>query len=112
MWIARGVAILLAMEVLVFLLGYTAFFTIGVLSGGMAEGSRMASGVFYSWSAFVAWFVWVVGLYGDFGHEKKEAPERMTVNHQRARQPPRLASTRWRAACPSPRFRLDVAIAC
>ena len=57
--IARSIAILLAMEVLVFLLGYVAFFAIGVLSGGMAEGSRMASGVFYSWFAFA-----VLGLLG------------------------------------------------
>ena len=57
--IARSVAILLAMEGLVFLLSYVAFFTIGVLSGGMAEGSRMASGLFYSWFAFA-----LLGLLG------------------------------------------------
>ena len=59
MWIARSVAILLAMEVLVFLLGYAAFFAIGALSGGVAEGSRMASGVFFSWCAFA-----LLGLLG------------------------------------------------
>jgi ABC-type branched-subunit amino acid transport system permease subunit len=63
--ITRSIAVLLAMEVLVFVLGYVAFFAIGAFSGGMTEGSRMASGVFHSWFAFallgvIGWAVCMV----------------------------------------------------
>ena len=57
--IARSVAVLLAMEALVFFLGYVALFVIGALSGGTTEGFRMASGVFYSWFGFA-----LLGLLG------------------------------------------------
>jgi hypothetical protein len=57
--IATSIALLVAMEALVFLLGYAAFFAVGALSGGMTEGFRMASGALYSWFAFV-----LLGLFG------------------------------------------------
>ena len=57
--IARILGLLVAMEFLVFLLGYAAFFTVGALSDGISEGYRSASGVFYSWFAFV-----LLGLLG------------------------------------------------
>jgi hypothetical protein len=52
MGIVKALAILLAAEVSVFLLGCVIFFIIGASSGGMQEGLRMASGVLYSWFAF------------------------------------------------------------
>lgn len=44
--------IFLAAETLVFLLGFVCFFVVGASSGGIQEGLRMGSGVFYSWFAF------------------------------------------------------------
>lgn len=51
--IVRGIAILFAMEVLVFLFAYIAAFIDIASNDGMHEGFRMASGVFYGWFAFV-----------------------------------------------------------
>lgn len=52
MGITKIISILLTVEIFIFLLGYIFFFVIGALSGGVQEGFRMASGVFYSWFAF------------------------------------------------------------
>jgi hypothetical protein len=57
--ILKFFAIFCAMEVLVFLFGYVIEFAIGVTSGGVSEGFRLASGVFYSWFGFV-----LIGLLG------------------------------------------------
>jgi hypothetical protein len=53
MSILKFFAIFCAMEVLIFLFGYVIEFAIGVASGGVSEGFRLASGVFYSWIAYV-----------------------------------------------------------
>jgi hypothetical protein len=63
----KAVATFIAMEVLVFLLAAAFYFVIGVSHSGIQEGFRMASGVLYSWFAFVVlgfigWVVWMVAL--------------------------------------------------
>jgi hypothetical protein len=47
------VAIILFAQVLVFVGGYALGFLAGVYTGGISEGFRLASGIFYSWFAYV-----------------------------------------------------------
>ena len=51
--IFRSAAYLIVMEVLVFVVAFVAFLLVGILTGGLEEGIKMASGVIYSWVAFV-----------------------------------------------------------
>jgi hypothetical protein len=65
--IMKAVAIFLAMEMLMFLLGTVADFAVGASNGGIPEGFRMASGGLYSWFGFVmlgfiGWLVVMVAL--------------------------------------------------
>jgi len=53
MSVLKFFAIFCALEVLIFLFDYVIEFAIGVASEGVSEGFRLASGVFYSWVAFV-----------------------------------------------------------
>ena len=71
----RAVAILFAMEILIFLLGAVAGFAIGVSDSGIQQGFGMASGVLYNWFGFavlgiVAWVVVMVAL----AFRKKDKP--------------------------------------
>ena len=65
--LTKAVALLLAMEILVFLIGYAFGFIIGASSGGLQEGFRLASGVLYSWVAFallgiIGWSICIAAL--------------------------------------------------
>lgn len=60
--LVRAIAILMALEVLTFILGFAFGFIIGASNGGTQEGFRMALGVLFNWFAFVVLGVleWVV----------------------------------------------------
>lgn len=62
MGIAKSFGLLVAMELIVFLLGYTVFYVIGAFGDEMENAHGMAAGVFHSWFGFVLLgiFSWIV----------------------------------------------------
>jgi hypothetical protein len=52
MGIVKTLGILLAAEILVFLLGCVIFFVIGASSGGINNGFNLVAGVFFYWYAW------------------------------------------------------------